>query len=144
LYDQWNVEARKELLKLDSITLSAQVAEARTKSGKISRIYDEYLRGWFHRVFGQPEEDVLWSAINFVWGQDQQIVFYLQGLVTWLSKEAQVTLDMADQGDFLSANGRILSTRRAIAPFRQRLKQTMTGLHDLQGIFDDAAGVPGL
>jgi hypothetical protein len=138
------VEARKELLKLDSITLSAQVAEARTKSGKISRIYDEYLRGWFHRVFGQPEEDVLWSAINFVWGQDQQIVFYLQGLVTWLSKEAQVTLDMADQGDFQSANGRILSTRRAIAPFRQRLKQTMTGLHDLQGIFDDAAGVPGL
>lgn len=142
LYDQWNAEARKELLKLDSITLSAQVAEARTKSGKIGRIYDTYLNNWFKRVFGQ--EDYLRSTIDMVWGNDQHMVYDLQKLVEWLSHEAQITLSLAEQGNFESANRRIIDPRKAIAPFRKKLKETMTELRNLQGDFDDTAGVLGL
>lgn len=141
LYDQWNTEARKELLKLDSVTLSAQVAAARTKSGKIGRIYDTYLNTWFKRVFGQG--DFLWSEINMVWGHDQHIVSYLQDLVKWLSQEAHITLSLAEQGHFESANRRIIDTRKAIAPFRNKLKETLTELYNLQRDFNDAAGVLG-
>jgi hypothetical protein len=144
LYDEWNVKARKELLALDSVTLNLQVEKARTKSGKIAGIYDEYLDRWFLRVFGRDKADLLYSAINTVWGHDEYIVQYLTGLVGWLSQAAKDTLDIVDKSDFELANRRILNTRKALEPFRQRLKEVVIQLYYLQKDFDDAAGVLGL
>lgn len=145
LHEQWNVEARRELVKLERDPLRAQLAEARTRSGKIGRIYGTYLEGWFERVFGPTEKrEQLYRALSDLWGYDARIVDDLNGLASWLSDEAKTTLDLVDHNDFKSANMRILETRVKVSPFSREISKIMAELRDLQGEFDSATGVLGL
>jgi hypothetical protein len=141
LYDQFNVEAREKLLRLERHQLRAQMQQARTRCSRIELIYDTYLRGWFDQVFGpSPEKKELRNALIDLWGNDARIVDDLNGLANWLSNEAKTTLDLVDKNDFKSANARILETRGKVLPFSGGVSRIMAELRRLQGDFDQAAG----
>lgn len=146
LYEEGNVEARKELLQLDSNQLRVRLAGARTHSHKIERIYNDYLYGWFQRVFGPIDEaNEIRNTFHNLWGTDSHIVDYMNGIADWLGNEVQCTLDLVDKdgGDLKAANRRIQETRERVKPFRDKLSEIMTDLRTLEGDFADEAGILG-
>jgi hypothetical protein len=147
LYEEGNVEAWKELLQMDGKQLSVRLAEARTHSQKVERIYQAYLKGWFQRVFGPlGKEFEIQNTFHNLWGTDSQIVLYMNEIADWLGKEVQGTLDLVAKpdSDLKAANIRIQETREKVKPYRDRLGELMTELRTLEGDFADEAGILGL
>lgn len=146
LYEEGNVEARKELLQMESDQLRVRLAEARTHSQKVERIYNTYLEGWFQRVFGPiGKKFEIQNTFHNLWGTDSQIVLYMNEIADWLGKEVQGTLDLVDKlGDLKAANRRIQETRERVKPYRDKLGEIMTDLRTLEGDFAEEAGILGL
>lgn len=128
---------------MDSNQLHVRLAEARTHSHKIERIYDAYLHGWFQRIFGPlGKEFQIHNTFHNLWGTDSRIVDYMNEIAEWLGNEVQGTLDLVDKvGDLKAVNRRIQETRERVKPFRDKLGEIMTDLRTLEGDFADEAGI---
>ena len=146
LYEEGNVEARKELLQLDTNQLRVRLAEARTHSHKIERIYNDYLCGWFQRVFGPiGRENEIRNTFHNLWGTDSHIVDYMNEIADWLGNEVEGTLNLVNKevGDLREANQRIQETRERVKPCRDKLGEIMIDLRTLEGDFADKADILG-
>src|SRR5258708_36130944 len=81
------------LLSINSSNLGSQVIKARTRSGKITGIYNLYLTPWF-AVLRQDEQERMQKLFWELWTRDDKIIGLLEQVTQWLIKEAEVTQDL--------------------------------------------------
>ena len=131
---------RADLARLESGAIQARMSEARGRCGKIWNIYTRYLTPWFDRVLDPTESKELFGLFRELSEIDSHMVDTINGLATWLAAEANVTMDLVEEGDLVKANARIVAARREVRPLRKRIADAMVQIRELEGQFIEISG----
>lgn len=134
-FDQDSKQYEQEvLLSINSSNLGSQVAKARTRSGKITGIYNKYLTPWF-AVLRQDEQERMQKLFWELWTRDDKIIGLLEQVTQWLIKEAEVTQDLVAKNKFDAANLRIQAARKKMSPIQDTIVESMRKLRNLKDTF---------
>lgn len=129
------VNERTVLLTLEGRQLLSRTNEARGHCHKIWNIYQRYLHRWFHDVLAPDEAAMMEELFKRLSYADSQMESAIRELTTWLTNEAEKTLNLVDAGKHAEANQRIKAARKEVLPTRQALSKAMNSLLQLQGEF---------
>ena len=133
-------EERAVLLTLEGGQLSLRAHEARGHCHKIWNIYEQHLRRWFHEVLAPDEAAAMQNLFQRLSYGDSQMELAIHELTSWLSREAEETLDLVDAGKLDEANHRIKAARKEVHGIREAISRAMRELLKLQGEFIAASG----
>lgn len=133
-------QERAVLLTLEGGQLSLRANEARGHCHKIWNIYDQHLRRWFHQVLARDEASAMQELFERLSYGDSQMELAIHELTSWLTREAEATLDLVDAGELDEANRRIRAARKEVHGIREAIARAMRELLKLQGDFIAASG----
>lgn len=125
---------RKILLHIESGELAPQVEKARQHCYMIENIYNKHLRTVFAQVLSKEEQVKMEELFQELSKKDGGLVDNLHQLAQWLASEAQITLDLVDEGNLAAANGRIRDARKRedMKLIRDEAIKTMNSLYQHQ------------
>jgi hypothetical protein len=126
---------RAVLLTLEGGQLLTRTGEARGHCHKIWNIYQRDLQRWFNDVLAPDEASSMEELFRRLSYADSQMESAIRDLTTWLTDQAQGTLDLVDAGKHDEANQRVRAARKEVLPTRQAISKAMNGLLQMQAEF---------
>jgi hypothetical protein len=126
---------RAVLLTLEGGQLLTRTGEARGHCHKIWNIYQRDLQRWFNDVLAPDEASSMEQLFRRLSYADSQMESAIRDLTTWLTDQAQGTLDLVDAGKHDEANQRVRAARKEVLPTRQAISKAMNGLLQMQAEF---------
>jgi hypothetical protein len=133
-------DERAVLLTLEGGQLMARASEARGHCHKIGNIYQNHLSRWFHRVLAPQEAEAMEELFEDQSSSDWGMELAIRNLTSWLTADAEKTLDLVDAGTIDEANQQVKAARKEVQSTRQAISKTMSELVQLQGDFIAASG----
>ncbi|WNZ25371.1 hypothetical protein HJG54_22640 [Leptolyngbya sp. NK1-12] len=134
-------EERAHLVELEGGQISARMARARGHCRKIINIYDKYLVTWFDNVLSQEESQKMRELFEALAESDAHMIAAIDEVSFWLSRQAEETLNMVDNGEFDKADRKVKKARIEVLSKRKTIAQALTTLFDLQSEFIGISGV---
>jgi len=134
------VECRRLLLAMEGGQLRVKGDEARGHCHKIGNIYKKYLKRWFHELLDPWEESQLQALFDRLNNMDDYMIKGMESTCDWLQNEANLTLDLIENGRFDDANMRVRDARQSALQPRRDLSESLRLLRGLQADFIAASG----
>lgn len=116
------------------------MARARGHCKKILNIYDKYLVTWFDDVLSPEESQDMRELFEALAESDTYMIAAIDEVSSWLSEQAEETLNMVDKGEFDKADDKVKKSRMEILNKRKSIAKAVTTLFDLQSEFIGISG----
>lgn len=133
-------QERQVLLSLEGGQIRTRTGEARGHCHKIWNIYSRHLERWFHDVLNPDEARKMKELFEGLSYADSQMGMAIDQLVSWLTQQAEDTLDLVDEQKWDEANQLIKLARKQILPARKAIAKAQADLLNLQAEFITLSG----
>ncbi len=133
-------EERAHLVELEGGQIRARMALARGHCRKILNIYDKYLVTWFDDVLSPEESQNMRELFEGFAASDDNMIHAIDDVASWLSEQAEVTMNLVDDEEFNKANEKIKKARTEILNKRKSIAKAMSDLYDFQSEFISISG----
>jgi hypothetical protein len=128
-------QERAHLVELEGDQIKARMARAKGHCKKITNIYDKYLTTWFDRVLSRDESQKMRELYWALAESDDYMIDAIDETSSWLSQQAEETLNLVDDDKFPAAADKVKRARAEVLPKRKAISEALTTLFKLQSEF---------
>jgi hypothetical protein len=128
-------ENRKVLYSITGERLKIALRDARTRCGKIDKIYREHLSGWFPKILNPDEQMKIDDLFSYLGTADDKFIQTVDSVEWWLRKAAESLLTHLDQGDFEGAKTELANLRANSENGRKSIRDSLLNLQQMEADF---------